>query len=231
MAAAASTLLSQWIKTRRAIRDFVLLFDQPPALCEAESVIGARVDLVEDDRCFCCCAGAVRPRIYISTGMVQKLSATEVVAVLAHEREHARKRDPVRAAATRIAARALFYVPLARHLAEKSLVDSELGADSSAVSRVGREPLVSALLQVLGEARPVLGGATEMASLDALDLRIETLRTRSLPPVRPSLTVIVGTVIAVGAMWGLLLWLPPTVKGAEIGHTHITAHHRSPGKQ
>jgi hypothetical protein len=67
---------------------------------------------------------------------------------------------------------------------------------------------VRALLDVLGRVRPVLGTVTEMASLDALDSRIEALRTKSLPRTRPkvviqlaSLTVLVGLVL-LGA------WLP-----------------------
>ncbi len=118
---------------------------------------------------------------------------------------------PLRAAAVRVASRALFYLPLASHLADKALVASELGADSSATRAAGQDALVGALLKVLGEIRPALGSATEMASLDALDSRIEALRTKRLPAIRPSVWIATASVFAAGALCALALWLPPVV--------------------
>ena len=50
--------------------------------------------------------------IMISTEMLSRLDDDELTAVLAHERAHALRRDPARAAAVRVAARALFDLPL-----------------------------------------------------------------------------------------------------------------------
>ena len=143
--------------------------------------------------------------------MLSRLYNEELTAVLAHERAHALRRDPARAAAVRVAARALFYLPLASHLADKALVASELGADASATRAAGQDALVGALLKVLGEIRPALGSATEMASLDALDSRIEALRTRRLPAIRPSVWIAAASVFAAGVLCAMVLWLPPVV--------------------
>jgi beta-lactamase regulating signal transducer with metallopeptidase domain len=148
--------------------------------------------------------------------MVDRLDTEEIAAVIAHELEHARRHDPTKALAIKVASRALFYFPLVHYLGEKALVAAELGADASAVSTVGRPALVGALLNVLGEVRPALGTATEMASLQALDVRIETLQTMTLPKVRPPLVIVIASLATVAAMWGLFVWLPPPPTGTVV---------------
>jgi Zn-dependent protease with chaperone function len=221
MIAAGWTLVVQVMRTRLALRRLARSETKSQELRDAEMLLGIRVLLVADARCFCCCAGLLWPRVTISSGMAQRLSSSELVAVLAHELEHAKRRDPARALAVRMAASALFYLPLARYLADQSLVAAELGADASAVSVAGRDALVGALLRVLGEVRPGLGGSTEMASLDALDLRIETLRSKTLPRVRPPLRVILASLAAIAVIWGLSAWLPA---GTGVVITHHIAH-------
>jgi len=184
------------------------------------------VVLIDDPRCFCCCAGVLHPHVVISTEMLSRLEDEELTAVLAHERAHALRRDPARAAAVRVASRALFYLPLASHLADKALVASELGADSSATRVAGQDALVGALLKVLGEIRPALGSATEMASLDALDSRIEALRTKRLPAIRPSVWIAAASVCAAGALCAMVLWLPPVVNQQLHAPPVQISHHR-----
>jgi Zn-dependent protease with chaperone function len=205
------TLLSQIIGTRRALHQLGGPIARPRRLSDVADALGVDVVLIEDPRCFCCCAGVLRPHVIISTEMLSRLDHDELTAVLAHERAHALRRDPARAAAVRVAARALFYLPLASHLADKALVASELGADASATRAAGQDALVGALLKVLGEIRPALGSATEMASLDALDSRIEALRTRRLPAIRPSVWIAAASVFAAGVLCAMVLWLPPVV--------------------
>jgi Zn-dependent protease with chaperone function len=205
-----ATLLSQIIRTRRAVKNLGYPIDSPPSLAAAAASLDINVTLVEDYRCFCCTAGFLFPRVIISTEMIGRLEPDQLRAVLAHERTHVQRRDPARATAVRVAARAMYYLPLAGHLAEKSLVASELGADSSAAAVAGQDALVEALLRVLEEVRPALGSATEMASLDALDSRIEALQTRRLPRIRPSVLIVSASLIAAGLLCVITLWLPST---------------------
>jgi hypothetical protein len=230
----ASTLLATWAlvsqlaRTRRAIHGFPVSGTKPAHVIQAEIRLGTNVTVVEDSLCFCCCVGSLRPRVIVSLGMTTRLDTEELTAVLAHELEHAKRRDPARAVAVRAAARALFYVPLAGYLAKKSLVAAELGADSSAVAVAGHDALIQALLRVLGEVRPALGSATEMASLDSLDQRIEALRTKRLPRVRPPMHVVLGTLLAFGIMWGFADWLPPAPPGLVVVHSSTTPQSSEP---
>ena len=94
------------------------------------------------------CAGLVRPRIYVSTGAIKVLDEAALSAVLAHERHHARRRDPLRLAAGRVLAGALFFLPELGDLAERQQALAELSADESAVNvaPANRSALARAML-------------------------------------------------------------------------------------
>ena len=99
------------------------------------------------------CAGLLRPRVYLSTGAIDALEAEELDAVLAHEAQHARMRDPLRVFCLRVLSESLFFLPALRRLADRYASLSELAADAAAVRASGgdRRPLASALL-LFGEA-------------------------------------------------------------------------------
>lgn len=217
--AALLTASAQVVRTRRALHRLPSPAQNTERLQRIEVELGVLVSLIPDDRRFCCCAGLVSPKILISSGMLEGLDDAQLRAVLSHEARHVQRHDPARAMGVRVAANALFFMPLARHLAQTSLVAAELGADASAVAIAGRGALVGALLRVLGEARPVLGGATEMASLNSLDVRIEALRNSSLPSMRPSvLTAAISAAVLAVLLWGAAL-LPSTAPTVIVRHT------------
>jgi hypothetical protein len=90
--------------------------------------------VIVDERPRAFCAGLLRPRVYVSTGAVALLDELALRAVLAHERHHARRHDPLRLAAGRVIASALFFVPGIGDLVERESTLVELGADESAMS-------------------------------------------------------------------------------------------------
>ena len=94
------------------------------------------------------CAGHVRPRVYVSAGAVELLLPSELAAVLSHERDHRRGRDPLRLACARVLGHALFFLPALRPLGARYSELAEQRADEAAVAAAGgtRAPLASALL-------------------------------------------------------------------------------------
>jgi hypothetical protein len=117
------------------------LADERPQLLR-----GALVIADEQPRAFC--AGLLRPRVYLSTGAVAILDDEALSAVLAHERHHARRHDPLRLATGRVIARALFFVPELGDLVERQQALAELSADESAMSSApaNRSALARAML-------------------------------------------------------------------------------------
>ena len=100
---------------------------------EQPQALGGAV-LIADAHPRAFCAGLLRPRVYVSTGAVALLDDAALSAVLAHERQHARRHDPLRLAVGRVLARALFFLPELGDLVERQQALAELSADESAVN-------------------------------------------------------------------------------------------------
>lgn len=143
-------------------------------------------------------AGLLRPRIYVSERLQQALSPAELRAVFRHELHHYTRRDPLRFAALRFAAKTFFWLPLIGFLAEDLMVDAELTADDFAASpRGGSDPLdvASALIKI---GRISRANAEKLAAIPAiggfrlLDRRVRRLADEPVParaviPRRPVL--------------------------------------------
>ena len=98
------------------------------------------------------CAGLLRPRVYVSSATVELLDEGALEAVLEHERQHARRRDPLRLAACRVIARGLFFVPGLNKLSGHYRALAELAADEAAVGSDGsnRPAVARAMLGFAG---------------------------------------------------------------------------------
>jgi hypothetical protein len=94
------------------------------------------------------CAGWLRPRVYVSTGALERLSDGELEAVLAHEQHHGALRDPLRLAVSRVLCQALFFLPVLRSLHDRYSDVAELTADAAALEAThgAAAPLASAML-------------------------------------------------------------------------------------
>jgi peptidase M48-like protein len=138
------------------------------------------------------CAGLLRPRIYLSTATVRGLEPDELEAVLAHERHHRLRRDPLRVALARALADAFFFLPVLRRLGVGHSALAELAADDAAVRGVrgGAATLASALLSFGGSAHPrgAVGVAPER--VDHLLGRTPAWRLPAAPLVAAAITVL-----------------------------------------
>jgi hypothetical protein len=121
-------------------------FRRAMATQERSSLLGTRI--IDSDRPQAFCAGLVHPEVYLSRGALELLNAAELSAVLAHERHHASRRDPLRLAVTRVLRDALFFVPTLRRVIARQQSLAEIGADEAAVTSAGgdRVALASAML-------------------------------------------------------------------------------------
>jgi Zn-dependent protease with chaperone function len=130
------------------------------------------------------CAGLLRPRVFVTSGMVAALADEELDAVLVHEAEHARRHDPLRRLAGRAAADVLVWLPLVGWWTSRRLEDAELAADRAAIGRVGRTPLARALQAT---AIPAASATVGVRFDGAGPARVRQLLGDELPPRRPPL--------------------------------------------
>jgi BlaR1 peptidase M56 len=104
--------------------------------------------VIDDARPHAFCAGLLRPRVYVTSGALAILDEPALGAVLTHERHHARRRDPLRFATSRVLARAMFFLPALRELGLQQQALAEMSADESAINAApgNRSALARAML-------------------------------------------------------------------------------------
>lgn len=134
----------------RGIRSAQRQIQATRRLIRALPVIERREDrpalvVVRDARPLAFCSGYLRPRVYVSTGALELLGAAELSALLAHERHHARRRDPLKMLLVEALKDAVFFVPVLRRSQERFGALSELAADEHAIRTAGARPLAGAL--------------------------------------------------------------------------------------
>ncbi|HET8569305.1 MAG TPA: M56 family metallopeptidase [Candidatus Limnocylindria bacterium] len=186
-----ATLARQLLATLALIRGLLRRRIPAPArVASAARHLGltGRVDVVADARPFSFCYWFLRPRICVSTGLVDRLGRDELRAVLLHERYHLRHRDPLRLVIARYFAAGLYVVPVVDELVRHFVLEKELEADEDAVSELqGVGPLARALYKVLPEADDVaLGLLLPVGSLSVTEARIDQLVHGR--PLRPSIS-------------------------------------------
>jgi Zn-dependent protease with chaperone function len=158
------------------------------------------------------CAGLLRPRVFVTSGMVAALAAEELDAVLVHEAEHAHRRDPLRRLAGRAAADVLFWL-LVGWWTRHRLEDAELAADRAVIDRVGRSPLARALRATATPAAPTVGARFDGAG----PARVTQLLGDPLPPRRPPLVACVLSLLGLILAVSLAMCVGQGVASAVVG--------------
>jgi Zn-dependent protease with chaperone function len=154
--------------------------------------------LVDADAPVAFCAGWLRPRVYVSTGVLERLSERELRAVLAHERQHWALRDPLRLAVGRVLCQALFFLPVLNALHSDYADAAELTADAAALVALdgAGAALASAML--------TLGATGSEGEVAISSRRVDALLGQPVDWQRPRLllsTALVTLVLLVALVW------------------------------
>jgi BlaR1 peptidase M56 len=143
------------------------------------------------------CAGWLRPRVYVSTAVLDRLSPGELRAVLAHEHHHGALRDPLRLAIGRVLCTALFFLPVLRPLHDRSAAEAEITADAAALaaSDGATGPLAAAMLALAATpAGGVVGISPE---------RVDALLGHRPPPWRVPRLLLLAALAMIAALVAL----------------------------
>lgn len=220
--AAAGNVMRRAAAGGRALRTLVRQerspVPEPVRAAAAELGLAGRLDAVSTTDAFALTHGLLRPRIVVSTALAAELGAAEIVAVLAHEREHLRRRDPLHLLAARLLAAWAWYLPAARWLAERVALRRELAADRASASCASRGVLAGALLKLASRpAHPAVAaarsGPDEPGSLQARVAQLEGARPPRPRLALPRMLMSVGGLAVFGAAGtccaALSQFLPP----------------------
>lgn len=151
-------------------------------LAEIAERANVAIRIVSDDRLVCILARVWQPVIIVSSGAIERLTESELVAAVYHERGHAKRGDQL------VAFVLTFLVDLlplpAAKLVRTYRRARELAADRHALGTVHANDLAGALLHFVRPSCPIAGtaafdgDATIVARLDVL-LRAGSVRSTS----------------------------------------------------
>jgi hypothetical protein len=189
-------------------------------LCRAAQtaeLFGEPVRVVPSRRLAAFCAGLLRPRVYVTQGLLAELERHQLEAAVRHELAHARARAPLKSLLARLVSRTFFWLPTLRDLEAGFVLSAELAADEAAVQATSRRAVAGALTRVLDSSVPAVGFA------GAADARIQRLLEPDAAAPRMLSRARLG-VTGVGlAAVAALATAPPDLEAAEQNHLHALA--------
>lgn len=178
-------------------------------------VAGVRLDVTPARRPGAFCFGFLRPRVVVTSGLLERLRADEQVAVVWHEAEHARAHEPAKCLLARLAASTFFWMPALRDLLDRFLLVKEISADRRAIARTSRDALAGALYEVASAPSLAAVGAGDLASA-----RIERLFEPGAPlPPLFRRSHLLGSAVGAAAL-ALVLAFPAQLNLGEQTHLH-----------
>jgi hypothetical protein len=167
----------------------------------------ARATIVDADTPFALCAGVLRPRVFISSALAERLGAGELRAVVLHEASHARRRDPLRRALRSAAAQTLFFAPGVRWWSDRAGVIDELIADQAALRGCDVNDLAGALL-LTGSPRAALAASFDGAAASRIAHLLGDPVALPRPPAgvwRRSVAGIIPLIVVIGCLTASLV--------------------------
>jgi beta-lactamase regulating signal transducer with metallopeptidase domain len=143
-----------------------------------------RLDVVDSTVPLIFCHNILRPRICLTTRLLELLDDEELAAVLLHERHHLVRRDPARLLIARMVLAGTAYLPGASTVFHHFYASSEIAADTAALPG-GRLALASAMVKLARAQSGLLTDNRALSALSTVPNRIEALLAPAPPP--PSL--------------------------------------------
>ncbi len=148
------------------------------------------VTVFEDSLPLAFTGGFLKPRIFLSTKLVEILDEKELHAVVLHESHHQRSKDPLKGLMVSLISDFLFFLPVTSFLTKTFRLTSELTADAYSVgSQADPLDLVSSLLKVQKLNGPAASWFFDPATERAKHL-LGQAATISLPIKRAVLTLV-----------------------------------------
>ncbi len=157
-----------------------------------------RYNVIDSQRPMAWCDGLLLPRVYVSRGLLEKLTDAELEIVLAHEEAHARRHDNLQRVLLNFVTR-LWPRAASKALIADFTAATELACDALAAGANGGNKPVAGLIMMLRE-HAMEGGVAHAAHWQAgiTEARLAALAGNTTAATAPPVTA-----------WGvlLLLWL------------------------
>lgn len=178
-------------------------------LSKAVQEAGApEIEVRENTEPYGVCLGILRPRVVVSTALLSFLTHDELVAVVAHEERHRRRRAPLRRLVAGATTRALFYLPVLGDLSAAHVIEEEVVADEESRVVVGTHALIRALAKLSGTRRPDQATALAFGDSSTLPYRLRAIREGRVVRPAPGRLGVAISVSSLCSLVLLVLWMP-----------------------
>ena len=138
-----------------------------------------KVIVVKSSKKFAFCLGFRNPKIYLSSGLISKMSLRELEAILRHEQYHLENSDTLTLMIASFSQSLFPFFPIVGDLIKKYRVEREISADSFAASHIGNpNPLLSALRKLIAFPTVENFALAAIADQNTLEPRIYSLINR-----------------------------------------------------
>ncbi len=168
----------QWTKVVSLTRNLAVLRAPDSELEPLTRRLGLqnKVCLLNSGGPLCFCAGFISPHIYLSRGMMERLTPEQLEALLLHEKHHLENYDTLKTLLGKLIVSAFFFIPALHDVLKRYLIEKEIAADRSAIRQQGHYRGIAGTLEKLLREHsngPVEGLA--VGGAEALEYRIDHL--------------------------------------------------------
>ncbi len=182
------------------------------------------LNVIEDENAACAfTCGILRPKVYLTRGLLKRLSYSENKAVLLHELHHKKNRDPLRFFALAFLKDALFYLPLAKEIEVRERAKKERKADDSAIYAMKEGlSLASALVKVAASGKNLSFANASFSDADPASRIKRILNKREDAQKRPPIkNAAISLVMAAFVAAALVM---PAASGAQAKGACVKDH-------
>lgn len=134
-----------------------------------------KVVIIKNSQHIALCYGLLRPKIYLSTGLLNAISSNELGVILKHEKHHLEHNDNLSILFAHIVQNTFPLVPLLSDLVNNFRIEQEIAADAYAAEGGKRQYVASVLKKLLKEPQPAFAYFPSFGAEDTIQARIESL--------------------------------------------------------
>lgn len=174
---ALSNLIINYIKTVQ-FKNSLLPFRFRPNLIkslENKYTLQGKIIIFNDPRLMAFCLGVFNPKIYMSNILLEKMTSSELEAIILHEKQHMVAKDNLLLLLLNLIRTAFFFFPVIGDFVDSIEIQKEISADQTVVKEMGKRiSIISALRKVI-ESKPHFVYANAFSESLSIEPRIRSL--------------------------------------------------------
>ena len=174
---AFGNLLLNYIKNMLFKRNLHFIHLKPKNIISLEKKYCLRDKIVifKEQKLMAFCMGVLRPKIFISSEVLKRMTYHEVEAIILHERQHVIGKDNLVMLFLNLIKTAFFFFPVVTDFVNNLEIQREITADQSVVKETGRKiDIISALRKII-ESKPNYVYANAFSESFSIEPRVHSL--------------------------------------------------------